>query len=332
MEVTIMSTLVTGATGFIGSHVAQRLVRKGENVRILLRKSSRTSNIANLDAERFYGDILDIESVKRAIKGCDTLYHVAGIVSSRKSDHKKMEEINIKGMVNVFTAALEEGVKKVVYTSSVAAIGVNPDGGVANEDTPFTLERMGIQYVNTKHYAEKEALKFYEKGLPLVIVNPSIVIGPGDIYLSSTALIVWYCKRKFPGYIEGGVNVVDVEDVAEGHILAAEKGRVGERYILGNRNLSIKECFGILERATGIPSPKLKVPYFIALAGGFIKERILGMSSPSFVLGDLDSARATRLNWYFDSSKAMRELGFQQTPIEVCLEKTLKWFRDNGYI
>jgi dihydroflavonol-4-reductase len=191
---------------------------------------------------------------------------------------------------------------------------------------------MGIQYVNTKYYAEKEALKFYEKGLPLVIVNPSIVIGPGDIYLSSTALIVWYCRRKFPGYIEGGVNVVDVEDVAEGHILAAEKGRVGERYILGNRNLSIKECFGILERATGIPSPKLKVPYFIALAGGFIKERILGMSSPSFVLGDLDSARATRLNWYFDSSKAVRELGFPQTPIEVCLEKTLKWFRDNGYI
>jgi len=327
-----MAILVTGATGFLGSHVARKLVERGERVRILLRKTSRTSNIKDIDAERAYGDILDIDSVKEALKGCDTLYHIAGIVSSRKSDYGRMEEINVKGTFNVFSSALEAGVKKAVYTSSVAAIGVDPNGGIANEETPFTLEPMGIQYLNTKYYAEKEALKFYQKGLPLVIVNPSIVIGPGDIYLSSTALIVWYCKRKFPGYMDGGVNVVDVEDVAEGHILAAEKGRVGERYILGNRNLSIKECFSILERITGIPSPKRKVPYFMALTAGFIRERIIRGSSPSFVLQDVDSAKAGRLYWYFDSSKAVRELGFPQTPVEESLKKTIKWFRDNGYL
>ena len=327
-----MAILVTGATGFLGSHVARKLVERGERVRILLRKTSRTSNIDDFDAERAYGDILDIDSVRQALKGCDTLYHVAGIVSSRKSDYRRMEEINVKGTFNVLSSALEAGVKKAVYTSSVAAIGVDPGGGIANEKTPFTLEPMSIQYINTKYYAEKEALKLYEKGLPLVIVNPSIVIGPGDIYLSSTALIVWYCKRKFPGYMDGGVNVVDVEDVAEGHILAAEKGRVGERYILGNRNLSIKECFSILERITGIPSPKRKVPYFMALTAGFIRERIIRGSSPSFVLQDVDSAKAGRLYWYFDSSKAVRELGFPQTPVEESLKKTIKWFRDNSYI
>jgi len=327
-----MAILVTGATGFLGSHVARKLVERGERVRILLRKTSRTSNIEDIDAERAYGDILDIDSVKEALKGCDTLYHVAGIVSSRKSDYGRMEEINVKGTFNVFSSALEAGVKKAVYTSSVAAIGVDPNGGIANEETPFTLEPMGIQYLNTKYYAEKEALKFYQKGLPLVIVNPSIVIGPGDIYLSSTALIVWYCKGKFPGYMDGGVNVVDVEDVAEGHILAAEKGRVGERYILGNKNLSIMECFSLLERVTGIPSPKRKVPYFVALTAGFIRERIIRVSSPSFVLQDVDSAKAGRLYWYFDSSKAVRELGFPQTPVEESLKKTIKWFRDNGYL
>ena len=327
-----MAILVTGATGFLGSHVARKLVERGERVRILLRKTSRTSNIDDFDAERAYGDILDIDSVRQALKGCDTLYHVAGIVSSRKSDYRRMEEINVKGTFNVLSSALEAGVKKAVYTSSVAAIGVDPGGGIANEKTLFTLEPMGIQYINTKYYAEKEALKFYEKGLPLVIVNPSVVIGAGDIYLSSTALIVWYCKKKFPGYMNGGVNVVDVEDVAAGHILAAEKGRVGERYILGNRNLSIKECFSILERITGIPSPKRKVPYFMALTAGFIRERIIRVSSPSFVLQDVDSAKAGRLYWYFDSSKAVRELGFPQTPVEESLKKTIKWFRDNGYI
>lgn len=327
-----MATLVTGGTGFLGSHIARKLVRRGERVRILLRRTSRTSNIEGIDAERVYGDVLDINSARVALKGCDTLYHVAGFVSSKKADYKKMEEINVSGTVNVLSAALEAGIKRVVYTSSVAAIGVDPGGGIADEDTPFTLERMGIQYVNTKYRAEKEALKLYEKGLPLVIVNPSMVIGSGDVYLSTTGFILWYCKRKFPGYIEGGGNFVDVEDVEAGHILAAEKGKIGQRYILGNKNLSLKELFGLLEKITGIPIPKMKIPYFLALITGFIAERIFRVSSPSFVSFDVDSVKLINMSWYFDSSKAVRELGFSQTPIEETVEKTIRWFKDNGYL
>jgi dihydroflavonol-4-reductase len=327
-----MATLVTGATGFIGSHIARKLVQRGEKVRILLRKTSKTSNIEDIDAERVYGDVLDINSVKEALKGCDTVFHTAGFVSYRKADYKKMEEINVNGTINVLSAALEAGVKKAIYTSSVAAIGVDPNGGIANEETPFTLEHLGIQYLNTKHYAEREATKFYKKGLPVVIVNPSIVVGPGDIYLSSDGFVLWYCKRKFPGYMDGTLNLVDVEDVAEGHILAAEKGRIGERYILGNRNLSVKELFELLEKVTGIPSPKIKIPYFLALTSAFIVERILGLSFPNYSTMDVDSVRLSRFRWHFDSSKAIRELGFPQTPIEETLEKTVKWFKDNGYL
>lgn len=327
-----MATLVTGATGFIGSHIAKKLVQRGEKVKILLRKSSKTLNIDNIDAERVYGDIMDVESVRKALQGCDTLYHTAGFVSFRKADYKKMEEINVKGTANVLSAALEAGVKKAVYTSSVAAIGVDPAGGTANENTVFTLEDEGIQYLNTKYRAEREALKFYDKGLPVVIVNPSVVIGPGDVYLSSVGCILWYCKKRFPGYIEGTLNLVDVEDVAEGHILAAEKGRAGGRYILANQNLTVKELFDLLERVTGIPSPKLKIPYFLAYTSAFIVEKVLGLSFPNYSTMDLDSVKLSRFNWHVDSSKAVRELGFHQTPIEESIKKTVKWLNENGYL
>jgi len=327
-----MTTLIAGATGFLGSHIVKKLVKRGEKVKVLLRKTSNTSNIENIDFERVYGDILDGNSIKDALEGCDTLYHTAGLTSSKKADYKKMEDINIKGTINVLSAALESGIKKAVYTSSVAAIGADSAGGVINENTTFMLENEGIQYVNTKYHAEKEALKIYEKGLPLVIVNPSVVLGPGDIYLSTTGLIIRYCKKRIPGYLDSGFNVVDVEDVAEGHILAAEKGRTGERYILGNKNITILELFKLMEEITGIPSPKMKFPYFFALTMGFIVERILGISLPNFSAMDIDTVKLSKFNWYCDSTKAIRELGFPQTPIEETLEKTVKWFKDNGYL
>ena len=327
-----MATLVTGATGFIGSHVARKLVERGERVKVLIRRSSRTSNIDGLDVERVYGDVLDSESIRVAIKGCHTLYHVAGLVSSKKAHRRKMSDINVSGTINVLTAALHEGVERAVYTSSIAAIGVDPDGGVANEETPFKLEHLGIQYINTKHYAENEALRIYKQGLPLVIVNPSVVVGPGDIYLASCGFIVMYCKRRYPGYIEGGVNLVSVDDVAEGHLLAAENGRPGERYVLANKNYSIKELFLLLEKVTGVSSPKLKIPYILALAGGYLFERALRLPYSSFVLLDTDSVKATSLKWYFDSSKSVRELGFPQSPIDKTIEHTVEWFKENGYI
>lgn len=327
-----MTALVTGATGFIGSHIVRRLVRNGERVKVLLRRTSKTLNIEDINVERVYGDIMDVESVKKALQGCDTVYHTAGFVSFRKSDYKKMEEINVRGTANVLSAALEAGVKRAVYTSSVAAIGVDPKGGIANEDTPFTLEGEGIQYLNTKYYAEREAIRLYEKGLPVVIVNPSVVIGPGDVYLSSAGCILWYCKRRFPGYMDGTLNLVDVEDVAEGHILAAERGRIGERYILANKNLTIREFFALMERVTGIPSPKIKIPYFVAYASAFLVERVLGLSFPNYSTMDVDSVKLSKFNWFVDSSKAVRELGFRQTPVEETIEKTVRWFKDNGYL
>ena len=327
-----MATLVTGATGFIGSHILRNLVNRGERVKILIRKTSKTTNIDGIEAERIYGDVLDIESVREALKGCDTLYHTAGFVSFRKADYDRMFEINVNGTKKVFSAALEAGVKKAIYTSSQAAVGVDPSGGIANEETPFTLEKLGIQYLNTKYYAEKEALKFCEKGLPLVVVNPSVVIGPGDIYLSSTGFILWFCQNKFPGYMDGTMNVVDVEDVAKGHLLAAEKGRIGERYILGNRDLTIKELFELLERVTGISRPKLKIPYLMAYISGFFVERILGLSFPNYSTMDLDSVRLSKYKWFCDSSKAKSELGYTQSPIEETVKKTVRWFKDNGYI
>ncbi|MEQ9619426.1 MAG: SDR family oxidoreductase [Deltaproteobacteria bacterium] len=326
-----MATLVTGATGFLGSHIARKLVERGDEVRILLRKTSKTINIDDIDAERVYGDVTDIDSIRSALQGCDRLFHTAGMVSFKQADYQKMEDINVKGTNNVFTAAMEAGVKKAVYTSSVAAIGLKPGKELADEETPFDPGSTDIQYILSKYYAEREALKFVEKGLPLVIVNPSIVIGAGDVYVSTSGMILWYCKRRLPGYTDGGINLVDAEDVAIGHLLAEEKGKVGEHYILSNRNITIKELFEVLERVTGIPRPKLKIPYFIALAGAYLAE-LVRIPAPNYVAMDVDSIKGTRHYWYFDNSKAVKELGFSPRPLEETIEKTVKWFRENGYL
>ncbi|MGB3364536.1 MAG: SDR family oxidoreductase [Thermodesulfobacteriota bacterium] len=327
-----MATLVTGATGFIGSHIAKKLVDRGEHVKILLRQSSQTSNIDDIDVERVYGDVMDTDSVNEALKGCDTLYHTAGVASFRKEDYQKMEEINVKGTSNILNAALEAGIKKAVHTSSIAAIGVDPNRGIANEETKYDLDYLGVKYLDTKHRGEQIALDLAKKGLPLVVVNPSTVIGTGDIYLSSTAFILWFYKKKFPGYMDGTLNMVDVDDVAEGHILAAEKGRIGERYILGNKNFTLLQLFSLLEEVTGVPKPKMKIPYFMALASGYVVERILGMSFPNYSTMDLDSVKLSKLRWHFDSSKAINELGYQPGDIKESVKNTLTWFRENGHL
>ncbi len=327
-----MPTLVTGATGFLGSHIVRKLAGRGEKVRILLRQSSKTVNIDGIDVEKVYGDVTDMESVRKAMEGCDRLYHAAGIVSFKQADYKKMEAVNVGGTYNVFTAAMEAGVKKAVYTSSVAAIGLRPGRELANEETPFDPKSTDIQYILSKYHAEREALRFAEKGLPLVLVNPSIVIGAGDVYVSTTGIILWYCKRRLPGYTDGGINLVDADDVAEGHLLAAEKGRIGEKYILSNHNITIKELFEVLEKVTGIPRPKMKIPYPLAYAGAYIAEKIFGISAPNYVAMDIDSIKGSKHFWYFDNSKAVKELGFSPVPLELTIERTVKWFKEHGYL
>ena len=327
-----MSILITGATGFIGSHITRKLVELGEDVKVLLRKTSNTKNIDDLNVGKVYGNILDYESLKEAFKGVDTIFHSAGLVSFRKSDYKKMEDINVTGARNVLTAAMEAGVKKVLFTSSVAAIGPESEGKNINEETVFSIYDKNIGYVNDKYDAEQVAREFIDKGLSVTILNPSVVLGAGDIYLSSSASVLWYCKKRYPGYMDGTLNIVDVDDVAEGHVLAAEKGRAGERYILGNENLTVLEYFKLLEKVTGIKAPGIKVPYVMAYGTAFLVERVIGKSFPNYTTMDLDSVKLSKYNWHVDCSKAINDLGYTQTPVEETLQKTVAWFKENGFL
>lgn len=327
-----MPTLVTGATGFIGSHIARQLVERGEDVKVLLRKTSRTNNIDDLEVEKVYGDITDRDSLKKALAGCDTVYHTAGYVSFKKSDYSKMNTINVEGSRNLLSAAMDEGVERVLFTSSVAAIGPVKHGEKITENTKYEIFDEDIGYMNSKYLAEREAWDFYEKGLPVTILNPSVVIGRGDIYLSSSGSVLWYCKKKFPGYMDGTLNIVDVGDVARGHLLAAEKGKPGERYILANENFTVQEYFKLLEKITGIKSPRLKIPYWFAYGSAYIVERIAGMSFPNFSTMDVDSVRLSRFCWHADNSKAVNELGFTCKPVEETVSSTVDWFRENGYL
>lgn len=327
-----MSTLVTGATGFIGSQITRQLVERGDNVRVLLRETSNTQNIEDLDVEKVYGDILDKDTLKNAVAGCDQVFHTAGYVSFKKSDYDKMNRINVQGSRNILSVALEEGVERVMFTSSVAAIGPVSRGEVITEDNEYRIFDRNIGYMNSKYLAEKEAHDFSRKGLPVIILNPTVVIGPGDIYLSSSASILWYCRKKFPGYMDGTFNMVDVEDVARGHLLAAEKGKPGKRYILGNANLTVKEFFALMEKVTGIKSPRLKIPYWFAYGTAWLVEKIPGMSFPNYSTMDVDSVRLSNYCWHADSSRAEKELGFTTKPIEQSILNTVKWFKENGYL
>lgn len=327
-----MSIIVTGATGFIGSHIVRKLVGRGEDVKVLVRKTSNTKNIDDLKIEKVYGDVLNKESLINAFKGCDTLYHSAGLVSFKRSDYKKMVDINVTGADNVLSAAMDAGVKKVLFTSSVAAIGPETENSLISENTTFSIYDKDIGYINDKYDAEQVARDYIEKGLPVTILNPSVVLGPGDVNLSSSASVLWYCKKKFPGYMDGTLNIVDVEDVAEGHILAAEKGKSGERYILANANLTVFEYFKLLEKVSGVKAPGFKVPFVMAYATAFLMERVIGKSFPNYTTMDLDSVKLSKFNWYVDNSKAVSELGINPTPVENTLEKTINWFKENGLL
>ena len=327
-----MATVVTGATGFIGSHITRKLVERGDRVKVLVRKTSNTKNIDSLDVEKIYGDVGDLDSLKAAFSGCDKLFHTAGFVSFKKSDHQKMLDINVRGASNVLSAAMDVGVSKVVFTSSVAAIGIERDGSAVTESTQYDLYSEGIGYMNCKYLAEREAVSFSEKGLPVIITNPSVVLGTGDIYLSSSGSVLWFCKKRFPGYMDGTFNLVDVEDVANGHLLAEEKGKPGERYILANENVNVRSYFALLEEITGISAPRIKIPYIFAYSTAFLLERVLGLGFPNYSTLDIDSIKLSKYNWHADNSKAVSELGFTVTPIEQTIEKTVEWFRENGHL
>jgi dihydroflavonol-4-reductase len=315
-------TLVTGATGLVGSHVARLLVERGDSVRVTVREQSRLDNIVDLDVERVTCDIFDRRALRRALRGVTRLFHVAGLTSFRASADTQYR-VNVDGTRTVLEEALRTGVERVVYTSSVAAIGPAVHGSTADETHAFRAGRHGLPYVNAKHEAEKEALRICAQGLPVVVVNPAHVFGRGDLYRSSTELVRRFLRRQIPAYVDGALNIVDAEDVAQGQLLADERGVVGERYILGNRNFTLDRLFADLGRLSGVEPPAIKLPVPVALAAARAAEAMPGRPAIT-----QDEIRAMSLWWAFRSTKAKRELGWKPSHHEDTLVSTIAWYRE----
>jgi dihydroflavonol-4-reductase len=317
----VPKTLVTGATGFIGSAVARALARRGDELRLVVREGSRTEGIAELQYEAVKCDLLDRRSLRRALSGVERVFHCAGLNSLRKMDEQRVFEINTIGTRTFLEECLKAGVERVVYTSSVAAIGPAEPGGTADETQLFTSGGLGIPYVNAKHEAEVEALRLAAHGLPLVCVNPTFVFGRGDYHRGSTGIVRRFLLGRIPVYTDGALNVVDVEDVAAGHLLADERGEVGERYILGNRNYTWDRLFADLARVGGIEPPPLKLAPPLAHRLAELLER--GPGRPLVTAVEVTSASQW---WTYRNTKAKRELGWSTSPHEDTIEATVQWY------
>lgn len=329
MELSRIS-LLTGGTGFVGAHLARALVRRGDRVRCLVRTGSRLDNLEGLDVELVLGDLQDPASLRRATAGCRQVFHCAADYRLWAPDPAEIYETNVQGTCNVLEAAAEAGAR-TVYTSSVGALGLHPDGSPADETTPVSLDDMIGHYKRSKFLAEREAERAAAGGQDVVIVNPSTPIGDLDIKPTPTGqILVDFLNRKVPAYVDTGLNLVDVRDVAEGHLRAAETGRHGEKYILGNRNLTLKEIFDMLAEITGLPSPRIRLPHAIPLAFAQVSELWASLrGKPPRV--SPESVRMSMKRMFFDAGKAVRELGMPQSPVEDALERAVRWFRDHGY-
>jgi dihydroflavonol-4-reductase len=317
-----MTTLVTGATGLVGSHVTRSLVQRGDDVRALVRGHSPLEELADLDVELVRGNVLDRRSVRRALRGVEKVFHAAGLTSLRASADT-LFRIHVDGTRIVLEEALRAGVGRVVYTSSVAAIGPAPRGSTADESQVFRAGRYGLPYVNAKHEGEGVAMRLAAHGLPVVVVNPAHVFGAGDRHRSSTEVVRRFLRRQIPAYVDGALNIVDAEDVARGHLLADERGVVGERYILGNRNFTLDRLFADLGRLSGVEPPAVKLPLPAALALARAAELAPGV--PPITTIEL---RAASLWWAYRSTKAKRELGWTPSHHEDTLRTTIDWYRE----
>jgi len=327
-----MRVFVTGGTGFVGANVIRALLSSGHEVRALIRTGSNLQNLENLPIDRVEGDLSNKTILRDAMRGCDALAHVAAHYSLWRADADSLYRANVEGTRNVLEAAADTGVGRVVYTSSVAALGVPAPGQIADESLQTTVDELVSEYKKSKFLAEQEALRRAAAGQHIVVVNPSTPIGPYDLKPTPTGEIVLrFLNREMPAYVDTGLNLIDVEDVAQGHILALERGRPGERYILGNQNVTLKEMLDMLAAITGLKAPSVRVPHFIPLAAAYIDEGILSRlgKRPSV---SIYSVKMSRKAMYYDSSKAVRELGLPQRSVEGALEKAVRWFRENGYV
>ena len=329
-----MKSLITGASGFVGSAVLRQLIHAGHQVKALVRPSSDRRNLMGLEAEIVTGDLTDKHSLDRAVRGCDLLFHVAADYRLWVPRPEEIYKTNVNGTLNMMLAAAEAGVERIVYTSSVATIGLPANGTLADETTPVSIKDMIGHYKRSKFLAETEVLRLVDKkGLPAIIVNPSTPIGPRDIKPTPTGrMIVEAASGHMPAYVDTGLNLVHVDDVAVGHMLALEHGRIGERYILGGHNMTLKEILAALAAISGHPKPRFCLPHNLILPVAYITEawaRLMGNIEP-FVT--VDGIRMAKKNMFFSTEKARHELKFTPRPVSKALSDAVDWFRKNGYL
>ena len=326
-----MKVLVTGATGFIGGNVARALQSRGYETRALVRASSSTLTLKDTGIETALGDVTDRESIARALKGCQAVVHCAALYRFWSPEPRSIYEVNVTGTRIVLEEALAAGISRCVYTSTVSTVGIPRDGLGTEETSPLEKDLVG-HYKKSKYLAEREALKLAQRGLPVVVVNPTTPVGPWDVKPSPTGRMVRdFIKGRIPAYIDTGMNLVDVEDVAVGHILALEKGRPGERYLLGNKNMRLDQMFKVLEGLSGRRAPKIKLPIWLVIALGHLDQLVEGRLLGREPTIPLEGVRVARKPMYVNCDKAVRELGLPQSPVEGALEKAIAWFRQYGY-
>jgi dihydroflavonol-4-reductase len=315
-------TLVTGGTGFVGLHVVRELARRGDELRLLVRDGSDTEPLEGIEWERAVGDVTDLDSVRTAMKGVERVFHIAGTTSMRTRARDRVFEVNVIGTKNVMEEALRAGAVRAVLTSSSSAVGAAQPGGTIDEDQPFTVGRLGVAYINSKHEAEAVSMRYAAKGLPVVIVNPSFVLGPEDPNPSGTsnALVRRLLLRRIPGYLDGAINIVDVRDVARGHLLADERGEEGERYLLTGRNFTQQRLFADLSRIANVPPPPLRMRRKLAIAGVEAME-LFGLRLPT----SADEVRSGTQWFTYRNDKAREKLGWEPRPHEETLEDTVRW-------
>jgi dihydroflavonol-4-reductase len=330
-----MLAFVTGATGFLGSHVARVLSGQGADLRLLVRSNSNLQNLAGLNAETVIGDLRDPASIEKAMSGCDTVFHVAADYRLWVRDPNEMYRANVEGTRAILGAARKNRVLCVIYTSSVATIGFSANGEPADEDSPVSLADMIGHYKRSKFMAEQIALEAGRAGggMRVVTVNPTTPVGERDLKPTPTGrIVVDFLKGKFPAYVDTGLNLVDVCECARGHIAALEKGRSGERYILGGENLTLKQILDKLSSISGLPSPTLKLPYFVAYLAGAVDQTFSGRMLGHEPRATVETVRMGKKKMWASSDKAERELKWKITPADDALRRAVEWFRANGYV
>nr|VFJ70328.1 MAG: dihydroflavonol-4-reductase [Candidatus Kentron sp. FW] len=328
-----MTTLVTGATGFVGSAVARCLLEAGHHVRVMARPQSVLTNVQDLEVEIVTGDLTQPETLDGAVKGCDTLFHVAADYRLWVRDSETLYRANATGTQNLLRAAGDAGISKIVYTSSVATLGLNSDGRPGNENTPVGLENMIGHYKRSKYFAEQVVHRMIDEfQLPVIIVNPSTPIGPRDIKPTPTGRLVLDAARgRMPAYVDTGLNIVHVDDVAKGHLLALQRGRIGQRYILGGEDMTLREILHTISRITGRRAPKIRLPHNLVLPIAYLGEAWTRLSGGEEPRVTVDGVRMSKKLMYFSSDKARRALGYSPRPAREALADAVEWFLEQDY-